>query len=1363
MSCKTYLYKGSELTEEQLIQRLSQDPNITEAYRSQEERQGSDYEIEDRDSFQAKVDALQRTMNVEVIYDENIESSRLLGKNDPRTKAAGRPVILINPNQLFKTTAIHEFGHVFIDSFPGGLENPRLQKALDQLRGSELWAEVEALYPELSERMLHKEILVTAIGREGSNIWDSGQDRSKWESFMAWLSDYLKRTFGLERSEIMSLSKELLNNKVKKIDATKLEEIDQKLKSLFFKKDSKNKTEAEEKFDSLQNKIEKTYSNLLGIVTKVYKNQIKDTESSKQAEKENLKKGGTRLSSIKDLQEKLNRYDKADARLGFVRYMSWAKNELDFMDAELDRRDDKKMMDTDTLKKAYDWSSSFTIVDEIQNLIEGLRNDERLTEKEHGISRELVSELKKVKTKIDSKLITHSRARYAEMLINNDSQTEEGYKKGIRETWAELEAVGGSGMQEGEYVIQQLAEMREEIQETKREIAEARAEEDISSMSMLSMGLLTEKEMSSKDIALISNTLDNSSGRIERFSTEEATNEDAFHKKFREDSSIENSSSRNMKKKYEKMFTTTESGQSYYTTEYSPEFIEKKNQMSLEKGDTEIQDEKYGKVNVTLKTDKEGTRTFDYDSTVPSSETGKEMSRRLRIPGGTEVRVDGFDSLEKGERAVHVSFKTKGGKRMKISLNEAIARSEYGWWVETNTKKTKVTVDGERRTIKKPTDKWKSDEYIDLQKNHPKKFKELERLIENGVEANERYDHINSIVENHEDAMFMRLPGVMKTAASRVAEGQSIKTMTKDAVSRLIERQKDDYDVESYTDFQQGETLRVPSPYRARLQESDQSFDLHTIGLLNSIMSKNYQEKKSIEASLIVITEVMKKKKFPVIDSVSGEQKIDAQSKDPIWISGSDSQEYKKALSVIENRLYGITSKQAKSIKILGRTVETQQVVKTGLKYFGTVSLVFNYANSIINTGTGSISNLIEAVGGDVYNLRDYKKAQVLYNSDLKDIMADIGSNVKKSTTNLLINNFNVFGPDHLSNNFEEGTRVEALANMNSLRPIAQAGEHMMQSKVMYAILSSIKTQNAKGQWIGVDGNVVTSKKSAASLVDMITFKENASGGKKMVLHESVQNTSFTTGGGQEAILNETRNLIRSKVDELHGQYTSDIQAHAQRYMLGKMGFFLRKWMMPGYIRRFRGFKNSFKAADTELAETDEFYSHDQKENLEGYYIAAVRFLSKVVKDTKTDGFNVIKSWKELTSKQKAGVRKTMADVGFMVLTIVAYNLLAGDGDLDDDEVFLAYLLRRQQSELTFFANPVEAFKIAQTPTAAVGNLKNIVKTLNYVYPGNWGEKYESGPYSGDLKIYHMGKKLLPRFKNTEDFRQALDFLNSSR
>ena len=319
----------------------------------------------------------------------------------------------------------------------------------------------------------------------------------------------------------------------------------------------------------------------------------------------------------------------------------------------------------------------------------------------------------------------------------------------------------------------------------------------------------------------------------------------------------------------------------------------------------------------------------------------------------------------------------------------------------------------------------------------------------------------------------------------------------------------------------------------------------------------------------------------------------------------------------------------------------------------------------------------------------------------------------------------------------------------------------MMQGKVMYAILNSIKVQNKKGQWLDINGQPTTSKSKAASMHDMITFKTNSKGGQEMVLHPAVQNTSFTTGGGQEAILLETRNLIRSKVDELHGQYTNDIQAHAQRYMLGKMGFFLRKWMIPGYLRRFKGIQNSFKPSDAELKESDEFYSADQKNHMEGYYISTVRFISKLVSDTREDGINISKSWKELTPKQQAGIRKTMMDVALMTAVTIAYGIMEGDGDIDDEDIFLAYLLRRQMSELTTFANPVEAFKIAQTPTAAVGNLKQIFKTMNYMTPWSWGDRYKVGPYKGDLKLYHKSKRLLPRFKNNEDFKQSLDFLRT--
>jgi len=1358
MSCKTYLYKGSELNEKQLIQALASDPKIIEAYKAQEEREGSDYEAEDRNTFERKVDALKKTMNVEVIYDDNIESSRLLGRNDPRTKAAGKPVILINPNQLFKTTAIHEFGHVFIDSFPGGLKNKRLQRALDQLRDTDLWAEVESLYPDLSESMLHKEILVTAIGREGSEIWADGENQSKWESFMAWLSDYLKRVLGLERNEIESLSKELLNNKVKDINATQIEEIAQELRPLNLSTSQSKKTKTEEDMDTLEARMEKGYNKLLGVITKVYKSQIKTTESAKKRERKNIKAGKvTRLSSIKDLQEKLQKYEESDKKFGFVRYLNWARRELHFMKKEIDRRETEGVLDNNALRKAYNWSASFNVLEELQGLLEELKDTVKLDDGELKTMRNLLIELNGVRKEIDAKLLKNSRKHYAELLAKHDTETEESAKLGFKNTYEELTAVGSKPpMQLGEYIIQEMQANKDEIERIKLEKATERAETSLTRMSKLSMQLLSEKEMKAKDLQVISRMLDQASQNIEKFATEEATNEDAANKKFRE-----HAKGRDMRKKYKGMIVVSKDGTSYYTGEYKPEFIEEKNQMAREMSDQEIYDEKYKDVNVIKKDiNAEGDSAFFYNSNVVSTKTGKPIERKLVIQGARQIVVEGHKNLKSGERAEHVSFKMSNGKRMTISMNEAIARSEYSHWKDTNTNTKIETIDGKRVKRTLPTDKWKDERYEELRSNDPIRFAELQRLKQNNRITDAMYDKKDSIIEKYKSVEFMRLPGVMKTTSSRIAEGQSIKTMSKNAISRMIEAQEDDFDTETYTNFKEGETLRLPSPYRAKLKESDQSYDLHTIGLLHSIMGKNFEEKKAIESTLLVLTEVMANKKYPVLDG-RGRQKIDAQTKLPLWESGTKSAEYTKALSVLENRLYSITTKKAPEIKIGNKIVETQQVAKTALKYFGSVSLVFNYANSIVNSTTGTFSNLIEAVGGDLYNLRDYRKAQQLYNFDLKNIMNDMGANVAKSKTNLLMSNFNTMGPGYLKNNFEEGSRIEGLMNQDTLRPIANIGEHMMQGKVMYAILSSIKVQNDKGTWIDINGQPTVSKSKAASLVDMITFKTNAQGGKEMVLDPAVQNTSFTTGGGQELILLETRNLIRSKVDELHGQYTNDIQAHAQRYMLGKMGFFLRKWMIPGYLRRFRGVTNSFKPADKELAEADEFYSADQKEYMEGYYVSTVRFLAKVVSDAREDGISVAKSWKELTPKQRAGVRKTMTDVALMTAVVLAFGIMEGDGDIDDEDIFLTYLLRRQMSELTTFANPIEAFKIAQTPTAAVGNLKQIFKTMNYMTPWSWGDRYKVGPYKGDLKLYHKSKRLLPRFKNTEDFRQSLDFLRT--
>ena len=69
-----------------------------------------------------------------------------------------------------------------------------------------------------------------------------------------------------------------------------------------------------------------------------------------------------------------------------------------------------------------------------------------------------------------------------------------------------------------------------------------------------------------------------------------------------------------------------------------------------------------------------------------------------------------------------------------------------------------------------------------------------------------------------------------------------------------------------------------------------------------------------------------------------------------------------------------------------------------------------------------------------------------------------------------------------------------------------------------------------------------------------------------------------------------------------------------------------------------------------------------------------------------------------------------MTDIALMVSVYAAAAFLNAEADDDDDMVFWAYLMRRQQSELTFFISPPEMIKIGMTPTAAAGNLKNMTK-----------------------------------------------------
>jgi len=460
----------------------------------------------------------------------------------------------------------------------------------------------------------------------------------------------------------------------------------------------------------------------------------------------------------------------------------------------------------------------------------------------------------------------------------------------------------------------------------------------------------------------------------------------------------------------------------------------------------------------------------------------------------------------------------------------------------------------------------------------------------------------------------------------------------------------------------------------------------------------------------------------------------------------------------MESRIYGIKEKDAGS----AAGVNMQKATTTLLKYSGSVALIGNFVNSFVNATTGTVNNLIEAWGGETYGMKNWKNAGLKYWKDAKGLVGDMGSNTHSSRTNMMLDIFNVLGSrESLNNNFEDNSRLKSMIKTSKLRPIAQGGEHMMQAKVMYAVLDRIKVLNKKGEFLTKDGKVTKDVDKAATLDEVMYFEKDKKGEAHMKLPKWAAATTFSPQPGkQDDILTEARGLIKKKIIDLHGNYDNDLKNQAQREWWGKLLFFLKKWMESTTLRRFRGYATALKASE-ELRDVDRFYSEDMKQYQEGYYVTAFRFLKhtlpQAVKEFK---FEVITgNYKNLSKHEKANIRRITAEFGMMALTLLAYTAMGGfDEEPDDDTLLARYYLRRELSELTFYLNPAETIKLMKNPTASISVIERFTKILGQMTSPT--EVYQQGKNEGRLKLWVKTKKAFPWWAQTEkDYKASLRFL----
>ena len=403
----------------------------------------------------------------------------------------------------------------------------------------------------------------------------------------------------------------------------------------------------------------------------------------------------------------------------------------------------------------------------------------------------------------------------------------------------------------------------------------------------------------------------------------------------------------------------------------------------------------------------------------------------------------------------------------------------------------------------------------------------------------------------------------------------------------------------------------------------------------------------------------------------------------------------------------------------------------------GHTMLIANYVSGGVNLLQGKFQNFLEGAGKSHYTGANLRNAEAQIMKDSAGILGDIKREVPKSKTNLLIEKFNAFGDfSGIVDRYSNDSKLKRVTSLSTGHAINHMGEHYIQSSVMYAMLDNIKVDDGKGGKIALH--------EAYELID-----------DKLKLKTGVEFSDDNVF--------QVERKIQEVIKQIHGNYNPNNQAMAQRYVGGKFAFMLRKWMVVGVQRRWRGLAGAAKDK-SQRGVDDLAFNSVLNENAEGYYSTGIRFIMDIRKDLAKMQFGIIAGeWDGLTDKERGNIRKTIIEMSTMIMAVTLSGVLAGLGEEadDDDKEFyytLAYLSRRFYSELAFYSNPKEPMDILQKPAASLSMIENTFKFMDQIFEDPT-ELYTKGDNKGENKAINKGLKLLPFSKLDRNLQDSYEWL----
>lgn len=444
-------------------------------------------------------------------------------------------------------------------------------------------------------------------------------------------------------------------------------------------------------------------------------------------------------------------------------------------------------------------------------------------------------------------------------------------------------------------------------------------------------------------------------------------------------------------------------------------------------------------------------------------------------------------------------------------------------------------------------------------------------------------------------------------------------------------------------------------------------------------------------------------------------------------IKGSESNAYKMIEAYIASQVYGQTEEDLGNFQLGNMQIDTRKLLKNIMSANSSIMIGFNVMAGTSNILMGESMQWADAFGGEYYNSTEYLKSTSIYAKELPKILGDVVERYPKSIVNVLAEHYDFLG-DYFPGGVgaSDSSAVRRAAKSGSIFFINSMGEHLIQCKAAIAMLLHTKTYDENGKEIGNLYESHTVKDGVLTIPDNIYIE--VAGVK--VKYGKVQ---------QYAMSRKIQTVLR----KMHGNYNSQTAAAWQRNAVyGLVGQF-RKWIYEGWVRR------------TGKGQPNEFLEQD----IEGNYRSFGKFVAGLIGDLSKSKFENALHWKDMTNHQKANVKRTTAEIGFVVVSAVSLAILKSLAEgLDDDKDkkmlaalrFNMYLANRLQTELMFFVSPLDAWQIFKSPAAVMSMTERVTQTLYYGLPWNWDEKYEAGVNKDKNKFINNATKLIPLYKNIE-------------